>query len=109
LFIIIISSSLAIYMHYKDFNSYLMQGVDLLTAWYSKIEENNFRVLAIEEAFNFNLPNITMPIIGATDLVEEDDAGTVIITDFKTAGRAYGRDEVDNNIQREKLHALKVK
>ena len=51
----------------------LMQGIDLLTAWYSKIEDNNYRVLAIEEAFSFNLPNIPIPIIGATDLVEEDE------------------------------------
>ena len=83
----------------KDFETLLMNGIDLLTTWYSKIENNNYRVLAIEEAFSFNLSNIPIPIIGATDLIEEDDAGTVIITDFKTAGRAYGRDEVDNNMQ----------
>ena len=87
------------YAEGKDFNSYLMQGIDLLTAWYSKIENINYKVLAIEEAFSFDLPNIPIPIIGATDLIEEDSAGTIIITDFKTAGRAYGRDEVDNNMQ----------
>ena len=31
--------------------------------------------------------------------MEEDESGTIIITDFKTAGRAYGIDEVDNNMQ----------
>ena len=30
----------------KDFNTYLMQGVDLLTAWYSKIPDDNFKVIA---------------------------------------------------------------
>ncbi len=33
------------------------------------------------------------------DLIEEDDAGTIIITDFKTSGRAYSADEVDQNQQ----------
>ena len=83
----------------KDFNSYLMLGIDLLTAWYSKIEVNNYKVLAIEEAFSFDLPNIPIPIIGVTDLIEEDSAGTIIITDFKTAGKAYSSDEIDNNMQ----------
>jgi putative RecB family exonuclease len=33
------------------------------------------------------------------DLVEEDSAGTIIISDFKTSGRAYSKDEVDQNQQ----------
>ena len=40
-----------------------------------------------------------MPIIGAMDLIEEDESQTLIITDFKTSGRAYSVDEVDNNFQ----------
>jgi len=83
----------------KDYNSYLIQGIDLLSAWYHNLSDENYRVLAIEEAFSFNLPNIPIPIIGATDLIEEDDAGTVVITDFKTAGKAYSIAEVDNNMQ----------
>ena len=76
-----------------------MQGVDLLTAWYSKLPDDNFKVIGIEEAFTFELPELPIPVIGAIDLVEEDESGTIIITDFKTAGRAYGIDEVDNNMQ----------
>ncbi len=72
----------------KDFNTYLMQGVDLLTAWYSKMPDDDFKVFGIEEAFSFDLPGIPVPMIGAIDLIEEDESGTVIITDFKTAGRA---------------------
>ena len=40
-----------------------------------------------------------MPIIGAVDLVEQDHAGTIIITDFKTSARAYSNDEVDRSFQ----------
>jgi putative RecB family exonuclease len=76
-----------------------MFGKDLLTAWYNKLPDDQFTILAIEEAFSFTLPGIPIPIIGAMDLVEEDNAGTIIITDFKTSGRAYSKDEVDQNQQ----------
>ena len=82
-----------------DYNSYLMFGRDLLTAWYNKLPDDDFTILAIEEAFSFNLPGIDIPIIGAMDLVEQDNSGTIIITDFKTSGRAYSKDEVDQNQQ----------
>jgi putative RecB family exonuclease len=87
------------YANGKDFNTYLIQGVDLLTAWYSKLPSDNFKVIGIEEAFSFELPNLPVPVIGAIDLVEEDESGTIIITDFKTSGRAYSLDEVDQNMQ----------
>jgi putative RecB family exonuclease len=83
----------------SDFKILLMYGKDLLTAWYNKLPDDNFTILAIEEAFSFTLPGIPIPIIGAMDLVEADDDGTIIITDFKTSGRAYSKDEVDQNQQ----------
>ena len=83
----------------NDFKSILMMGKDLLTTWYNKLPDDNFTILAIEEAFSFNLPDIPIPIIGAMDLVEEDSAGTIIITDFKTSGKAYSKSEVDQNQQ----------
>jgi putative RecB family exonuclease len=75
-----------------------MLGVDLLTAWHSKLQEDNFQVIAVEEAFSFNLPGIPA-IIGAIDLLEQDESGTLIITDFKTSGRAYSVADVDRNQQ----------
>jgi len=83
----------------NDYNSLLMYGRDLLTAWYTKLPDDDFTILAIEEAFSFNLPGIDIPIIGAMDLVEQDSCGTIIITDFKTSGRAYSASEVDQNQQ----------
>ena len=47
----------------------------------------------------FRIPGVPVPIIGATDLVEEDPSGAIIITDFKTSGKAYSVDEVDKNPQ----------
>ena len=87
------------YARGKDFNTLLMNGIDLLTAWYNKLPDDNFKVIGIEEAFSFNLPDLPVPIIGAMDLIEEDEAGTVIITDFKTSGKAYSISEVDQNQQ----------
>lgn len=83
----------------KDFETLLMEGRDLLTAWYMKLQDDNFNILAIEEAFSFNIPGVEVPIIGAMDLIEEDESQTLVITDFKTSGRAYSADEVDNNFQ----------
>ena len=87
------------YAEGKDFETLLMEGKDLLTAWYMKLPEDNFKVLGIEEAFSFHIPDVEIPIIGAMDLIEEDEAGTIIITDFKTSGRSFSVDEVDKNFQ----------
>jgi putative RecB family exonuclease len=83
----------------KDFETYLVAGRELLTSYYNKIPADDFRVLAIEEAFSFKLEGLDTPIIGAMDLVEEDESGTIIITDWKTAGKAYSNDDVDKNFQ----------
>ena len=71
------------YAEGKDFETLLMEGKDLLTAWYMKLPDDNFKVIGIEGTFSFNLPELPIPIIGAMDLIEEDEAGTLIITDFK--------------------------
>jgi putative RecB family exonuclease len=83
----------------KDFKTYLAEGVNLLSAWFNKLPDDNFEVIGVEEAFAFEVPGLPVPIIGAMDLVEQDDAGTVIITDFKTSSRAYSADEIDQNMQ----------
>ena len=83
----------------KDFETLLMEGKDLLTVWYMKLPEDNFKVLGIEEAFKFHISGVEVPIIGAMDLIEEDEAGTIIITDFKTSSRSYSISEIDQNQQ----------
>jgi putative RecB family exonuclease len=82
-----------------DFKSLLMLGKDLLTVWYQKLPDDNYAVLGVEEAFLFYLPDIELPFIGGIDLIEEDSAGTIIVTDHKTSSRAYSSDEVDQNQQ----------
>jgi putative RecB family exonuclease len=83
----------------QDFDTMLNQGIDLLTAWYENLADDNFKVIAIEEPFSIDIENLDVPIIGVTDLIEEDESGAVIITDFKTSSKAYSIDQVDKNQQ----------
>lgn len=87
------------YSEGKDIESLLLEGKELLGAWYNKLPEDNFKVLAIEEAFRLILPGISIPVIGAIDLIEEDDSDTIVITDWKTSSRSYSADEIDQNMQ----------
>ena len=87
------------YSNGKDFKFYLMLGKDMLTAWYNKLPDDGYTIIGIEQPFSFTLPDVPLPIIGAIDLLEEDENGTIVITDFKTSGRAYSIHEVDNNFQ----------
>ena len=88
------------YSEGKDLKSLLLEGKELLTACYNKIQhDHQFKVIAVEEPFSFNLEGCPVPIIGAIDLIEEDESETLVITDWKTSGRAYSNDEVDRNFQ----------
>jgi len=76
-----------------------MMGVDLLTVWFTQLQEDNFKVIGVEEAFSFNIPGVSAPLIGSVDLLETDEAGILLITDFKTSSRAYSVGDVDRNQQ----------
>ncbi len=83
----------------KDFDTLLREGKELLAVWYSKAPENDFKVIGVEEPFVVHIEGLAVPLIGYIDLLEEDESGTIIITDTKTSGRSYAKDEVDKNAQ----------
>ncbi len=83
----------------ESFTSLLNQGKKLIALYIEHLPENGFDVLAIEEPFELHLEGLNIPIIGVMDMVEEDESGTIIITDHKTASRAYSVEEVDNSFQ----------
>ena len=83
----------------NSFDSLLEQGKALLRTYHGNFSDENITVLAIEEPFRFLLDNLPIPIVGVMDLVEEDDQGNIIITDFKTAARSYTEDDVSKNPQ----------
>ena len=88
------------YSEGKDTNTLLLEGKELLTVCYNKIQiDHQFKVIGVEEPFSFSLEGCPVPIIGAIDLIEEDESETLIITDWKTSSRAYSNDEVDRNFQ----------
>jgi len=82
-----------------SFTSLLNQGKKLVAVYIDQFPDTGYDVLALEEPFELKLDDVDIPIIGVMDMVEEDESGTIIITDHKTAARAYSVDEVDNNFQ----------
>jgi putative RecB family exonuclease len=83
----------------KNFQTLLNDGYALLAAYSAQFPADTTTVLAIEEPFVFFVEGLPVPIIGVIDLVEEDDAGTLIISDLKTSGRLYSSAEIDQNMQ----------
>jgi putative RecB family exonuclease len=87
------------YKEGKDFETLLAEGKTLLDLYYRNMPNDPFSILAIQEPFAFSIEGLPVPVIGAIDLVEEDPSGTIIVSDFKTAGKTYSADEVDKNLQ----------
>ncbi len=86
------------YKEGDDFETLLKKGKTLLTTYYNNLPDDDFDVIGIEEPFSFTIDGLP-PVIGIIDLIEEDDSGTIIITDFKTSSKAYSTDEIDNSLQ----------
>jgi putative RecB family exonuclease len=82
-----------------DCKSLLQKGWDILRVYYDQLPRDRYKVLATENPFSFLLEGIDIPLIGIMDLIEQDEAGNIIITDFKTSNRAYSKDEIDKNLQ----------
>ena len=57
----------------------LLQGQELLTAYYNKAPWKEFECIGIEEPFSFNIKGCPLPVIGAIDLIERDKSGTIIV------------------------------
>lgn len=87
------------YKEGKSLKSMLEEGQSLLKVFDKELPADSFKVLATEEAFSFQLDGLPVPVIGQIDLLEEDENGTLIISDFKTASRSYSSDEVDKSFQ----------
>lgn len=79
--------------------SLFLEGKSLPTVYCDKYPYDDFKVIGTEEPFSFTIPGLPMAIIGGIDLLEEDESGTIIITDHKTAGKAFSLAEVNRNMQ----------
>lgn len=87
-----------VYKAGKDYETLLLEGKELLTAFYHGVPEEHSNIIGIEQPFSFTLGSLPQ-IIGIYDLVLEDDSGFITIVDHKTTARSYGADEVDKNFQ----------
>ena len=85
----------------KSYKSVMEEGKRLLTVYFENLpDEDIFQVLCIEQPFSFNIPGIDVPFIGCIDLIEEDEeSGTVIISDFKTSSKSYSVGDADKSLQ----------
>ena len=87
------------YKEGRDYNKVLEEGKSLLKTYSENLPNNNINILAIEEPFKFFLNCLETSIIGVIDLIEEDNTGAIIITDHKTTGKAYSKNDVENSFQ----------
>jgi len=83
----------------NGFDTLLQDGKNLLTTYYDNLPDEKFTVLALEEPFSFNIPDLPIPIIGVFDMIEQDESGTIIIVDFKTSSKSYSSSDVDQSQQ----------
>jgi putative RecB family exonuclease len=84
----------------KDFNRLLIEGKNLLDTFYRDLPQRGFTILSIEEPFEFKIDGIDVPMIGVMDLVEEDDVdGAIVITEYKTASKAFSIDQIERLFQ----------
>ena len=82
-----------------NYDSMLQMGIVLLKTWYETPPDIEFRLIGVEEPFCFTIPGVPVPIIGAMDLVEEDESGIIVISDHKTPAKAMSNADVHANQQ----------
>jgi putative RecB family exonuclease len=84
----------------KNYQSLSNLGQDMLEVYYRQLSAKEFTIISIEEPFKFEIDGLEVPMIGIMDLVEQDDHdGSIVITEYKTAAKAYGLDDVNRNFQ----------
>ena len=84
----------------NNYESCLKQGKDLLELYYQDtLEDTKYQILDIEKEFRLNIENLRYPIIGYIDLVETDEYGNILITEYKTSGKSYSKNQIDHNEQ----------
>ncbi len=91
-----------LYKKNKTFEFLATEGKELIKVFGESIDQSGMQehtVIAIEEAFKFQLPGLPIPMIGAMDLIEEDDQGGIHIIEYKTSAAAYSADKIKTHFQ----------
>lgn len=87
------------YREGDDYNTLLEKGKAMLTEYWNSAPKDDFTVIGVEEQFKFEIPELDVPIFGKIDLIQEDEQGTIVITDFKTSSKAYSQDDILSDFQ----------
>ncbi len=87
------------YTKNQSFESILKDGAGLIDAYVESYPSDSYTPIAIEEPFIFQPKGLDVPLIGIMDLIEEDEDGTIIITENKTSGKAYSDVQIHQNLQ----------
>lgn len=83
----------------KSYRVLLNQGIKILQEFMKSVPENDATIVAIEEPFVFHIDGLDIPLIGVMDLVEEDEDGSLTITDYKTSKKSMAIKDVDSSFQ----------
>jgi putative RecB family exonuclease len=83
----------------KTYGSMLQEGKNLLNVFHQELPADEFQIIGIEKAFSFTLDGLQVPIIGVYDLVMQDSAGIIVITDHKCIAKSFSDKEVNKNFQ----------
>ena len=88
------------YANGNDFKSCLEQGKKLLEVFYGYNDQiGQYTIMEIEKEFRLELEDLPYPIVGYIDLVETDEEGNVMITEYKTSSKSYSTGKIDNHDQ----------
>ena len=94
------SNGLIQYAPSNNYESCLKQGRKLLEIFCQEyLDDTQYQVLEIEKDFSLNIDNLLYPIIGYIDLVETDEFGNILLTEYKTSGKSYSKNQIDLNDQ----------
>ncbi|MGB9498724.1 MAG: RecB family exonuclease [Dissulfuribacterales bacterium] len=87
------------YSRGKDYHALRKEGAAITKKFYENRITDKHQIIAIEEPFSIEIEGLPYPFIGVIDLIEMDNSGGLIITDYKTAGKAYTKAQTDENMQ----------
>ena len=87
------------YSRGKDYHALRKDGASITKKFYENRITDKHQIIAIEEPFSIEIEGLPYPFIGVIDLIEMDNFGGLIITDYKTASKSYTKAQTDENKQ----------
>jgi CRISPR/Cas system-associated exonuclease Cas4 (RecB family) len=87
------------YSRGKDYHTLRKDGAAITRKFYENRIADDHQIIGIEEPFSLEIEGLPYPFIGVIDLIEMDNNGDLVVTEYKTAARAYTKAQADENMQ----------